>query len=174
MEILVGTPQHGRHHIADTKVCLLAQSMCSLAHGLNTTMFLIDVEGYRFIGEKVFFGSRLAALMIPNNIKVELEIKGFEINSTAHVVQFLFKIRSCEPAFSAGELYCLHVLFIFAGLFSDNQQAFSLCSCTESQGSMVFMPESLPGVTLDLCLSCNGHSSNKVDFCLCLGCIKLQ
>lgn len=63
MEISVGTPQHGRHQIADTGICLLPQGMRPLAHGLNTTMFLINVEGYRLIGEKVFFSSRLAALV---------------------------------------------------------------------------------------------------------------
>lgn len=49
--------------LTQESVCLLAQSMCPLAHGLNTTMFLINVEGYRLIREKVFFSSRFAPLI---------------------------------------------------------------------------------------------------------------
>lgn len=97
--------------------------------------------------------------MTPNNI----ENKGLEMNKIKldpfpkWINTFYWETTS--P-------YTFQLIFIF----SDNQEALLTMAMNRKP--------KLHGLDTGWCcpgpLSCTGHSSNKVDFCFCLGCIQLQ
>lgn len=70
--------------------------------------FLINVEGYRLNGEKVFFGSRT---VIPKNNNAKLESKGSKINNTVQFDSFS-KCILINTHFLQGNK-CFRPVFIF-------------------------------------------------------------